>query len=173
KGLYGLKQSARLWNQKIRRILESYGIVRTHADHCIYINKDTGVIIAIWVDDLIIFGKGMDGINKIKAQLKEELEMKDLGELEYFLGIQVHRDRKNRQLSISQTSYLNSILERFEMTNSKPVSTPIATGTKLQKATTSDYLVDQRRYQSIIGSEMYPMLCTRPDTAFAVSQISD
>src|SRR4030095_222728 len=66
----------------------------------------------------------------------------------------------------------NSILERFEMTNSKPVSTPIATGTKLQKATTSDYLVDQRRYQSIIGSEMYPMLCTRPDIAFAVSQIS-
>jgi hypothetical protein len=130
------------------------------------------VIIAIWVDDLIIFGKGMDGINKLKVKLNEELEMKDLGELHYFLGIQVHRNRKERQLSINQTGYINSILERFEMTNSKPMSTPIAIGTKLKKATTNDYLVDQKRYQSIVGSEMYPMLCTRPDIAYAISQVS-
>ena len=93
KGLYGLKQSARLWNQKIRRILESYGFVSTHADHCIYVNKETGVIIAIWVDDLIIFSKGMDGIEKIKAQLNNKLEMKNLGEMHFFLDIQVHRDK--------------------------------------------------------------------------------
>jgi len=169
KGLYGLKQSARLWNQKIRRILESHGFVSTHADHCIYINKEMGVIIAIWVDDLIIFGKGMDGIEKIKTQLNGELEMKDLGEMHFFLGIQVHRDRQNRQLSINQTSYINSILGRFEMANCKSASTPMAVGTKLKKATTDDILVDQRHYQSIVGSVMYPILCTRPDVAFAIS----
>lgn len=57
KSLYGLKQSLRVWNQKIRNYLKSIGFEQTYSDPCVYINKETGVIIAMWVDDLIIFGK--------------------------------------------------------------------------------------------------------------------
>ena len=78
RGLYGLKQSARLWNKMLDRRLKALGYKQLQSDHCVYINEKTGIIIAVWVDDLIIFGKGMSEINAIKAQLREEFEMKDV-----------------------------------------------------------------------------------------------
>ena len=172
KSLYGLKQSARIWNQKLRRMLISKGFLQTHSDHCVYIHPITKVIIAIWVDDLIIAGKNTEDIDEVKRQLKEAFEMKDLGELKYFLGMQVHRNRQKRQIHINQSGYINTVLEKFGLLECNPVSTPIATGTKLCKATADEIMDDPKEYQSIVGSEMYPMLCTRPDLAYAISQIS-
>src|SRR5579859_8019846 len=96
KSLYGLKQAPRVWNQKIRSFLKSIGFDQTYSDPCVYINRDTDIIIAMWVDDLIIFSKDMASINDLKVQLNKEYEMKDLGELKYFLGIQVHCDREQK-----------------------------------------------------------------------------
>jgi len=96
KSLYGLKQAPRVWNQKIRNFLKSIGFDQTYSDPCVYINTETETIIAMWLDDLITFGKDMASINSLKAQLNEECEMKDLGKLKYFLGIQVHRDRERK-----------------------------------------------------------------------------
>src|SRR5579859_4533286 len=97
KSPYGLKQAPRVWNQKIRSFLKSIGFDQTYSDPCVYINRDTDIIIAMWVDDLIIFGKDMASINDLKAQLNEAYEMKDLRELKYFLGIQVHCDRERSE----------------------------------------------------------------------------
>src|SRR2546423_8607297 len=96
KSICGLKQAPRIWNQKIQRFLKSIGFDQAFSDPCVYINKETGIIIAMWVDNLIIFGKNMANINTLKEQLNEEYEMKDLRELKYFLGIQVHRDKERR-----------------------------------------------------------------------------
>ena len=90
KSLYGLKQAPRVWNRRIRRFLKSIGFKPTYSDPCVYINKQTGIIIAMWMDDLMIFGKNISDIEDLKAQLNEEYEMKDLGELKYFLSVQVH-----------------------------------------------------------------------------------
>src|SRR5437773_11370663 len=68
KSLYDLKQSSRIWNQKIRGFLESIGFKRTSADHCVYTSK-SGIIIMMYVDDLLIFGKEMIGINEVKEKL--------------------------------------------------------------------------------------------------------
>ena len=87
----------------------------------------------MWVDDLIIFGKDMASINSLKAQLNEEYEMKDLGELKYFLGIQVRRDKERKIIHISQPEYIRTILGRYGMQDSKPASTPLPTGTRLIK----------------------------------------
>jgi len=172
KSLYGFKQSARLWNRKLREFLKRIGFYQLHSDHCVYINKDTGVILAMWVDDLIIFGKSRVQVDKMKDQLRSEFEMKDLGPLRYFVGILVQRDRERRTLRIDQSGYIDMILQHFDMENSTPVATPIATGTKLTKTTDDDEIIDAKPYQSMIGSQMYAMLCTRPDIAFAVSQVS-
>jgi hypothetical protein len=94
RSIYGLKQSARLWNKQLDECLKEIGFDQTHSDHCVYINKSTSVIVAIWVD-LIIFGKDSVGIDLLKRQLKEAFDMKDMGKLQYFLAIQVHRDWKN------------------------------------------------------------------------------
>jgi len=172
RSLYGLKQAPRIWNQRIRRFLKSIGFEQTHSDPCVYINKETGVIIVMWVNDLIIFGRDMKDINMLKAALKEEYEMKDIGELTYFLGIQVHRDREQKLIHIDQSGYIRMILERYEMEDCKSTRIPLATGTKLVKATTSDRLTDRHMYQSIVGSQMYAMLATRPDLAYSIQQIS-
>ena len=104
------------------------------------------------MDDLIIAGKRMENIEVLKGQMRKEFEMKDMGMLKYFLGMQVHRDRANRQIFIHQTSYINSILEKFDMANCNPFTTPMATGTVLYKATEKDkVLEDPREYQSLIG----------------------
>src|SRR5579859_3429582 len=172
KSIYGLKQAPRVWNQKIRRYLKSIGFDQLYSDPCVYINKTTGIIIAMWVDDLIIFGKNMASINALKVQLNEEYEMKDLGELKYFLGIQVHRDRERKIIHINQSGYNRTILERYGMQNSKPASTPLSSGARLTKATATEVLADQKEYQSMVGSLMYAMLTTRPDLAQTIQQIS-
>jgi len=172
KSLYGLKQAPRVWNQRIRRFLESIGFKPTYSDPCVYINDETGVMIAMWVDDLVIFGKDLASIDAVKQQLKEEYEMKDLGELKYFLGIQVHRDKEQKLIHINQSSYNRTVLERFGMTNSKPANTPLPSSVRLIKATMTDVLTEQKEYQSIVGSLMYAMLATRPDLAQCIQQIS-
>jgi hypothetical protein len=172
KSIYGLKQAPRIWNQKIRRFLKSIGFDQTFSDPCVYINKETVIVIAMWVDDLIIFGKDMASINTLKEQLNEEYEMKDLGELKYFLGIQVHRDKERKIIHLSQPGYTRTILERYGMENSKPANTPLSGGARLTKATTTDTLAEQKEYQSMVGSLMYAMLATRADLAQSIQQIS-
>ena len=172
KSIYGLKQAPRVWNQRIRRFLKSIGFDQLYSDPCVYINKTTEIIIAMWVDDLIIFGKDMTSINALKAQLKAEYEMKDLGELKYFLGIQVHRDRERKAIHISQAGYNRTVLERYGMQNSNPANTPLPSGARLTKAAVTETLTEQKEYQSMVGSLMYAMLATRPDLAQTIQQIS-
>ena len=173
KGLYGLKQSARVWNRKIRRMLKTKGYLQTHSDHCVYVHPKTKVIVAMWVDDLIIAGSNMEKINKLKRELKKAFEMTDMGELKYFLGMQVYRNREEREIHINQSGYTKAMLDKFKLLDSHPVSTPIATGTILRKSTSNDKLMDNpKKYQSLVGSQMYAMLCTRPDLTYEISQIS-
>src|SRR5438045_7885666 len=115
KSLYGLKQSARVWNQRIRQFLRSIGFEQTYADPCVFVNPQTGVILAMWVDDLIIFGKDNKSVNDVKTALNGEYKMKDLGELQYFVGIQVHRNREEKLIHINQSGYAKTILERYNM----------------------------------------------------------
>ena len=103
KSLYGLKQSPRVWNHKIHNFFTTNGFTQTNADHSIYINKDTGIMIGLWIDDLIIVGKNLDIIEDLKKKLNETFDMKDLKDLTYFLGIEVKRNRKERTLHINQT----------------------------------------------------------------------
>jgi Reverse transcriptase (RNA-dependent DNA polymerase) len=155
-----LKQSARNWYRKLRRYLESIGFTRCYEDHCIYFNSATGVIIAVWVDDLLIFAKKIEAISSVKNDLTGEFKMKDLGELEYFPGIQVTRDRAGHRIHINQSGYISIMLDRFSMLESNPLSTSMATGTVLHKSTSEDRLINMKLYQSIVGSQMYAMLGT-------------
>jgi Reverse transcriptase (RNA-dependent DNA polymerase) len=126
---------------------------------------------------LLIVGKHAKDIADVKAQLSREFEMKDLGKLEYFLGMRISRG--NGTISIDQSSYIHQILQRFGMETSKSVPTPFATGSRLLSAdyapgaeTTETGKDDIKRYQAMVGSLMYAMLCMRPDLAYAIQQLS-
>ena len=103
--------------------------------------------------------------------------MKDLGEASYILGIQIIRDRKNKLLELSQASYIDKVLARFSMQDSKKVLLPTRHGIILSKEQcpkTPQEEEDMRRipYASAIGNLMYAMLCTRPDICYAVGIVS-
>jgi len=172
RSIYGLKQASRVWNRRLHRFLVKIGFTRSNADHCLYVNHKRKIWITIWVDDLLIAGKDSKEIARVKKQLGDEFEMKDLGLVKHFLGMRITRDPSNGSISIDQTAYIRSILERFGMEASKPVSTPLATGSRLVKATDDDSNIDLKLYQGIVGSIMYGMLCTRPDNAFGIQQLS-
>ena len=108
RSLYGLKQAARVWNQKIHAFLVKIGFVRSCADPCLYIDTKRNIYITIWVDDLLIAGKDGKQIAWVKQQLSKEFEMKDLGELKHFLGMRI--TRTNGRTSIDQNGYIRQIL---------------------------------------------------------------
>ena len=101
KAFYGLKQAPRAWRDRIVEYLVSVGFCRAHVDHSLYVHEsDAGiVVITIHVDDLIIVGDNAIEIDRVKCLLKEEFEMKDLGELRYFVGIEVIKKPKGIWLS--------------------------------------------------------------------------
>jgi hypothetical protein len=100
KSLYGLKQASRVWNRKLHGKLESLGFVRSEADHCLYIHHEMGIYIAIWVDDILIVGKELGNVARVKEWLAAEFEMTDMGELKYFLGIHVKWDWEQGTLTL-------------------------------------------------------------------------
>ena len=103
-----------------------------------------------------------------------EFEMKDMRELKHFLEIQVRWDREHRQIHIDQSEYINTILEKYDLANCNPVTTPIITSTRIRKSTSDDnnLMKDSKKYQSIVESQMYAMLYIKLDLAYAISQVS-
>jgi transposase InsO family protein len=177
KGLYGLKQSGRVWNKKADKFLQSLGFVPLAADRCVYVWKSKGrmMIVALYVDDMFLFApRGSDLLAKLKVRLQKKFEMTDLGEVSEALGVEITRDRKARTLTITQRRHARNILERAGMTDCGPAATPLAIGTQLckpeegYKATAADTL----RYQTAMGELNYLAGWTRPDLAFAVSALS-
>ena len=103
--------------------------------------------------------------------------MKDLGEASYILGIKLLRDRKNRMLGLSQASYIDKVLARFFMKDSKKGSLPFRHGIKLSRdqcPNTPEDIENMKNvpYASAVGSLMYAMMCTRPDICYAVGIVS-
>ena len=131
KSLYGLKQSARCWNETLDSFLMKNGYKKSNADSCIYVksikNEDSFisfVILAVYVDDIIPVSHDIVMLNAEKKLLCEHFEMTDQGEIHFILGMTIKRDRENRTLFINQTEYLESMLEIFGMADCKPVATP-------------------------------------------------
>ena len=114
---------------------------------------------------------------RILFAVAASLDMKDLGEANYILGIKLIRDRKNKLLALSQASYIDKILVRFNMENSKRGSLPFRHGIHLSKEQSPKTPEQKERmsripYASAVGSLMYAMLCTRPDICYAVGVVS-
>ena len=133
KSLYGLRQSANLWHRKISQFLKTIGFKPITADPCVFINK-RGLIIALYVDDIIIFGKDEAEIVATKTKLKEFHPMSDGGLVDKLLGIQFTWGSKSIQLD--QESYAQQILGEFGMADCKPTSTPISPSVQLSSEST-------------------------------------
>ena len=180
KSLYGLKQAPRQWYMKFESVMGEQGYLKTNSDHCVFVQRfsdDDFIYLLLYVDDILIVGRNTSRIQNLKNALSKSFAMKDLGGVKQILGMSVTRDRVRRKLYLSQEKYIQRVLQRFGMNDSKPVSAPLAPHFKLsikQSPTTDEEkdLMNDVPYASAVGSLMYAMICTRPDIAHAVSTVS-
>ncbi|GJV97528.1 putative RNA-directed DNA polymerase [Tanacetum coccineum] len=124
RSLYGLKQSGRMWYNRLSDYLISKGYKSNLICPCVFIKKTTSgfVIIAVYVDDLNIIGTNKE-INEVVMHLKEEFEMKDLGKTKYCLGLQI--EHVPNGILVHQSNYTETVLKRFNMDKAKSLSTPM------------------------------------------------
>ena len=179
KSIYGLKKASRSWNIRFDETVKTYGFSQLEDEPCVYklIHEGKVVFLILYVDDILLIGNDVGKLSDVKVWLAKQFDMKDLGEAAYVLGIQIFRDRKNRQLALSQASYIDKILSRYAMQDSKKGMLPFVHGVHLSKEQspkTPQEVEDMRRYPyaSAVGSLMYAMLCTRPDICYAVGMVS-
>jgi len=171
KAIYGLKQAPRAWYARLSVKLISLGFQASKSDTSLFIYQKLGVTIymLIYVDDIIVTSSSEQAVTALLSDLREVFALKDLGDLHYFLGIEVKRDSHGLQLT--QEKYAKEILARCGMTACKPSPTPLSTSEKL--SCYDGKLLgagDATRYRSIVGALQYLTL-TRPDLAFAVNKV--
>uniref|UniRef100_H3H9M9 CCHC-type domain-containing protein n=1 Tax=Phytophthora ramorum TaxID=164328 RepID=H3H9M9_PHYRM len=179
RSLYGLKQSPRMWNQTIDDFMLKLGFKKCESDHCIYLKRDGQdmIFVALYVDDLILASSNDELLESTKHALSKRFEMTDLGELEYFLGMEIKNDHGSGKVTVRQTKFLQFILTKFGMQDSKPVKTPQDPGLKLTKnmcegGCQHEDTMKNVPYRSAVGALMYLMVATRPDLAAAVGVLS-
>lgn len=171
RSLYGLKQSSRCWNLALDDYLKSLGFSPSQADQCVYVRdvREVKVILAVYVDDIIILSDTEQSMQDIKQSLNQKFKMKDLGQLQFCLGI--NAEFTGTTLKLHQKHYLQQILEKYGMSNCNIAATPLATDVALVRDDGSKP-VDSTLYQSIIGSLLYASTATRPDIAHSVGVLS-
>lgn len=173
KAIYGLKQSGRLWNALLENTLKSFGLSKSHTDPCVFFNEKLDLIVAIYVDDILIFWKDIHQRNEIKIGLSSAFKMKDLGEAKNCVGLNITYDHKSNKIWLDQSKYIVEILKKYGMTDSKPVGTPSDANQKLSSQMCKDgNLVGKVPYQEAVGSLLYLVQGTRPDLTFAVNDVS-
>jgi len=169
KSLYGLKQSPRAWFDRFRRAVCDMGYTQCNGDHTVfYKHRKTFItIMAVYVDDIVITGDDVEEIKCLKENLGRAFEVKDLGPLRYFLGIEIARSPKG--IVLSQRKYVLDLLTETGMLGCRPCSTPI--DKNYQASARSGDPVNRETYQRLVGRLIY--LChTRPDISYAVSVVS-
>ncbi|GKD68133.1 putative ribonuclease H-like domain-containing protein [Tanacetum coccineum] len=166
KALYGLHQAPRAWYATLSTFLLKSGYRRGTIDKTLFIKKDKNdiMLVQVYVDDIIFGSTKRSWCDEFEALMKSRFQMSSMGELTFFLGLQVKQ--KEDGIFISQDKYVAEILKKIDFVSVKTASTPIET----QKSLTKDKEaadVDVHRYRSMIGSLMY-LTASRPDIMFAV-----
>ena len=180
RALYGLKQSARQWNQRIVAFLLKLGFRQLRGDTSCFVRGSgvTFIAVVLHVDDQNILSPTLSLIIDLKRHLAGEFGISDEGDTQYFLGLQVFRNRAARRLKLAQPKFIAVILKRFGQENSVPVGTPLAPDSSTlhrgQGPKTEEGKAEMQKlpYRAVIGSLMYLMVGTRPDLAYPLGRLS-
>ena len=179
KALYGLKQAGRKWYIVLVRTLDGLDFKITYADPGVFFVHvgEHVLILAVHVDDCMFTGSSIKLIMLYKEKLNACYALTDLGPIHWLLGIKITRDRAARTISLSQSSFIDSILSRFSFSDIKPYGCPMIPGSTYSKSdspSSPEEAVRMKRtpYRQAIGSLMYVAVATRPDITFAVSILS-
>jgi hypothetical protein len=160
-------------------VIKGFGFIKNLEEPRIY-KKISGIAIVflvLYVDDTLLIGNNIPLLEDVKSSLRKSFSMKDLGEASYILGIKIYRDRSKRLIGLSQDTYIDKVLNRFNMHDCKKGFLSMSHSVHLCESQCPVIIDEQERikvitYASAIGSVMYAMLCTRPDVSYVVSVMS-
>ena len=121
RSINGLKQALRSWNHRFDEAIRSYDFIKNEDESCIYkkVNGSQLTFLVLYIDDILLIGNDVGVMTSVKVWLSKTFSMKDLGEATYILEIRVYRDRSKRTIGLSQSLYLEKMLKRFNMLDSK------------------------------------------------------
>ena len=172
KALYGLRRAPRLWQKKFTARLVELGLRQISEEPCFFVNEYLFLI--FFIDDIITFfhPDNRERAAVFKNSLMQSFDVKDLGELKWFLGVRVLRDRPNRKLWLCQDSYIEKITNRFNLQPVKVPSTPMITDS-LERNPGRASPQDIHLFQQKVGSLLYATAITRPDASRAVNKLSE
>ncbi|WKA03793.1 hypothetical protein VitviT2T_021882 [Vitis vinifera] len=167
KSLYGLKQAAGAWFEKLRNVLIAFGFITTRSYQSLFIRITTThtIFVLVYVDDILVTGYNNEEVQTIINQLNKSFTLKDLGEVDYFLSIQVRHTTE--RLHPSQTKYIKDLLCKAKMQFAKSSSTPMTSRLKLYG---SDPVENGQLYRSIVGALQYVTI-TRPEISYCVNRV--
>ncbi|GJS91217.1 putative ribonuclease H-like domain-containing protein, partial [Tanacetum coccineum] len=170
KALYGLHQAPRAWYARLSTFLLKHNYRRGTIDKTLFIKKNSRdiILVQVYVDDIIFGSTNKAWCDEFEVLMKGEFEMSAMGELTFFLGLQVKQ--KSDGIFISQDKYVQDILKKFDMESVRPATTPFE-ASKPKSKDEPDDAVNVHLYRSMIGSLMY-LTASRPDIQFAVSACS-
>jgi hypothetical protein len=178
KALYGLRQSGNRWYDRLSSTFIGLGYGRCETEYCVFYksNGSQFIIVVVAVDDLTLASNSLDFLLKMKKELAKKFEFTDAGDVHWLLGIEIKRNRKLGTIALSQRSYIDMLLERFNLQDANPLSIPMEPSAKLsvdQCPTTERECNEMKNvpYREIIGSLMYAALATRPDISFVTSTL--
>jgi histone deacetylase 1/2 len=170
KSLYGLKQAPRAWYDRLTQALLQMGFVKSKCDPSLLVHSHKGhcTYVLIYVDDILVTGSAPQLIQNVISKLNASFALKQLGQVDYFLGIEVHH-MPSGALLLNQAKYIRDLLCKAKMENSKPIGSPMMSSCRLSKFG-SDTMTDPTLYRSTVGALQYATL-TRPDIAFSVNKV--
>ncbi|CAA7051603.1 unnamed protein product [Microthlaspi erraticum] len=166
KALYGLKQAPRAWYERLTKFLTDTGYIRGTVDKTLFIleKEDDMIMVQIYEDDIIFGGTSEKLVQNFVKSMTKEFKMSMVGELKYFLGLQVNQTEEG--IFISQSTYAKNLLVKFGLEKCKEARTPMSTTTKIGKDEHGED-VDVKLYRGMIGSLLY-LTASRPDLCFSV-----
>ncbi|GJR87487.1 retrotransposon protein, putative, ty1-copia subclass [Tanacetum coccineum] len=174
RSIYGLKHASRQWNKRFYNEIKKFGFTQNRDEPCVYL-KSSGsnvTFLILYVDDILIMGNNIPMLKDVKSYIGRCFAMKDLGKAAYILGIKIYRDRSRWLIGLCQSTYIEKILKRYHMENSKRGSIPMQDKLRLSKSQGASTPAELKHMQNIpyalgVGSIMYAVRYTRPNVAFA------
>jgi len=173
--VYGSKQGAHDFYEHLKEIIETkFGYKQSELDPCVYMNgtNKEASFLGIYTDDIIHLPRTKKEKDSFKKKLMKEFKITDKGDLKWFIGLRITRNRPKRQIYIDQESAITNLLRETDMLESNPKKTPMEEKISLVKKPINQKKADGHRYRSIIGSLIYFMTGSRPDICFAVSKLA-
>lgn len=174
KALYGLKQAPRAWHTRLHTELLNFGFTPSEADPSLYTyyTKTSFAYLLTYVDDILIAAKDSAMIEEVKGFLCTAFSARDLGEANFYLGINISRDRASNTLKISHERAIANLVEKFDLTGCKARDTPMSPAVKLNLLDGEPLDTTVYPYSTLVGSLLHLTVTTRPDIAFPVGVLS-